>query len=69
MMNQISKNTLKYKANIFKKLQNIYIVPLIACYLQGSHFFYPIKFPDFPWLFPDFLRVFPDFFLVFTKIF
>ena len=29
---------------------------------QGSHFFYPIKFPDF-------FLVFPDFFLVFTKIF
>ena len=36
---------------------------------QGSHFFYPVKFPDFSLTFPDFLRVFPDFFLVFTKIF
>ena len=34
---------------------------------QGSHFFYPIKFPDFSLTFPWFPKSFPWFFLSFHQ--
>ena len=35
--------------------------------IQGSHFFYPIKFPDFSLTFPWFPKIFPWFFLTFHQ--
>ena len=35
--------------------------------MQGSHFFYPVKFPDFSLTFPWFLKIFPWFFLSFHQ--
>ena len=38
-----------------------------SCSKHGSHFFHPIKFPDFSLIFPWFPKIFPWFFLSFQK--
>ena len=40
-----------------------YYLRFLPILIQGSHFFYPVKFPDFSLTFPWFPKIFPRFFL------
>ena len=59
------KFTLEYPPPHFRKLQIWDDQSLL--WNQGSHFFYPIKFPDFSLTFPWFPKSFPWFFLSFHQ--